>query len=288
MKHPKILIVYKKTFYELCLAGRKVTSSLKFQLSADQMARFKKMHDEHTKTLKEVENTLQGLKVPYVKHYRNPNIKYSQFDLIITVGGDGTVLQAARFVDQQMILGVNSDPKRSVGKFCVATRQNFSSIIRSVLSKHLKPISVKRLKLTSSVNKTSYSILNDALICDSNPAAVSRYVLSIGNLKEYQRSSGLWISTAAGSSGATKSAGGRALAIKSSVFQYRPRELYYKRKKEFQLTGGILQPCQTICVRSNMLHGVIFLDGAHFKIPFTFGQKIAISLSDKPLRLIYR
>jgi len=38
---------------------------------------------------------------------------------------------------------------------------------------------------------------------------VSRYYLKIGNLREEQRDSGLWISTAAGSSGAIRSAGGK-------------------------------------------------------------------------------
>jgi NAD+ kinase len=285
----KILIVYKKTFFEkLSLDRLRISEKSKFIFSRDQFKRFKDMHDEHQKTIKEVEHTLDSLGIAYVKHYRSPNIKYTQFDLIIAIGGDGTVLRASHFLDQQMILGVNSDPKRSVGKFCATDRHGFSSMFRLIISGKKRPVKVQRLKLDKKNIKGPILVLNDILVCDRNPAAVSRYILTASKTKEYQRSSGLWVSTAAGSTGAMKSAGGRVLNIDSKYFQYRPREPYYKRLNEFKLKGGIISPQQTLKIRSNMTQGMMYIDGAHLKVPFTFGDQARISLSKKPLFLFYR
>jgi len=38
-------------------------------------------------------------------------------------------------------------------------------------------------------------VLNEVLIAHSNPAATSRYIIEVDDMKEEQRSSGLWIST---------------------------------------------------------------------------------------------
>ena len=70
------------------------------------------------------------------------------------------------------------------------------------------------------------NVLNDILVCHHNPGAMSRYFLTVEGTREEQRSSGVWIATAAGSSGGLHSAGGKVLTQKSKEFQYRPRELY--------------------------------------------------------------
>src|SRR5215470_17894056 len=47
-------------------------------------------------------------------------------DLVISVGGDGTLLGASHYVRGGMIIGVNSAPGDSVGHFCATNRKNFA------------------------------------------------------------------------------------------------------------------------------------------------------------------
>jgi len=68
---------------------------------------------------------------------------------------------------------------------------------------------------------------------------MSRYYLQVGKLLEEQRSSGVWIATAAGSTGGLRSAGGKVLPKEDKKFQYKPRELYYGKKTCYHLKGGI-------------------------------------------------
>lgn len=282
IKMKKILIVYKKSFYEQSVrSNRKKRIFLK-----SEVARFLDMHKEHVKTIELVERTIKGLKISYKKCFRSPQINYAPYSLVVTVGGDGTFLHAARNLKDQIILGVNSDPARSVGRFCVATRFNFQKILKAVFVGKITPTLLPRLTVRTNTSKQK-TVVNDILVCDGNPAAMSRYVLSINGKIEYQRSSGIWIATAAGSSGAISSAGGKLLPLSSKAIQYQPRELYCRRKNEFKLTGGIIHLNEPIKLRSQMRAGMIFLDGAHVKIPFNFGKEAVIDQSPHALNAIF-
>ncbi|MDE2028085.1 MAG: hypothetical protein KGJ11_06060, partial [Candidatus Omnitrophica bacterium] len=146
---------------------------------------------------------------------------------------------------------------------------------------------LQRLSISFSDGTKSINVLNDILICHHNPAAMSRYYLSIGPIREEQRSSGIWIATAAGSSGGIHSAGGKILASESKDFQYKPRELYRGKTLHYHLTGGILKSSQKITLTSLMREGVVFVDGSHVCLPFSFGAKVLVNPSSNPLKIIY-
>jgi NAD kinase len=117
-------------------------------------------------------------------------------DLVVAVGGDGTVLSAAHFLDAGTIplLGVNSDPisrdetlsvskkttdeRRSHGALCMCTSYDMQQGLSRVLygGGHLS----SRTRIQTTVKSTfSETILvpalNDLLIANPSPAAVSRF-----------------------------------------------------------------------------------------------------------------
>ena len=67
----------------------------------------------------------------------------SDAELVIAVGGDGTLLAASHNVDDIPILGVNSAPKHSVGFFCAATRKDFRRYLDQALSGKLRKVSLR-------------------------------------------------------------------------------------------------------------------------------------------------
>jgi len=115
---------------------------------------------------------------------------------------------------------------------------------------------------------------------------MSRYYLTVGKIREEQRSSGVWVATAAGSSGGLHSAGGKILPQEAKEFQYKPRELYRGRHTFYHLKGGVLKPAQKITMTSLMREGVVFVDGSHVCLPFSFGAKIFVQRSPNPLKII--
>jgi len=287
MELKNVLLLYKKSAYKIYFQEKKSSFLVKNKsLIQKELNRFKKAHDEHYITLHTIESVLREHKIGFTKSYRGQSVDFSRHDLVITVGGDGTFLEAARGIKDGMLLGVNSSLSYSVGSFCVANVNNFESIIKRILRKNFRTSLFQRLHLDIDGCKKPIDCLNDVLVCHSNPAAMSRYALKIGRTREEQRCSGIWIATPVGSSGAIQSAGGKVMSHTAKKIQYMPRELYWGGKWRYRLTGGILSARQGATVISLMRQGKIYVDGTHFEFPFPFGATMKVSLSPHPIKTI--
>nr|XP_028956502.1 LOW QUALITY PROTEIN: NADH kinase [Malus domestica] len=165
-------------------------------------------------------------------------------DLVVTVGGDGTLLQlqGSHFIDDSVpVLGVNSDPtqaeeveklrnefdaNRSTGYLCCATVNSFAQVLANILEGRANPSKLTRILIRVNSKVLPTYALNDILISHPCPAALSRLSFKIKkddqpwSLLVHSRSSGLRVSTAAGSTTAMLSAGGFPMPILSQDLQY--------------------------------------------------------------------
>lgn len=280
----RVLILYKRSAFSIYFQHPKSSFHQRGRVNVSELQRFRKMHETHLWCLAFVERELQSLGVKVEKICRGKQFNAKGFDLVVTVGGDGTFLEAAHKIGRQLILGVNSDPSWSVGRFCTATAVNFRKIISNVLVKKAKVLSYPRLALC--LPDTKVNFLNEVLVCHRNPAAMSRYTLQVGEILEEQKSSGVWISTAAGSSGAIRSAGGTRYLPTDNIIQYRPRELYLRKNNPYKLKGGVVKGGGQLKVISMMREGMVFVDGSHMSFPLEFGIIAAIKESTVPLNVV--
>lgn len=242
---------------------------------------------EHQKTLQTVQKILKKYQV-YSQQVSRRNLKNVQnFDLIITVGGDGTFLHASHFAPpHHLLLGVNSAPSVSVGAYCFANRQNFEKVLLKILEKKAPILSLHRLQVKIQNQKIPILALNDILFTNPIPAGTSRYRLKVGSICEEQKSSGVWISTASGSSAAIRSAGGKLLPRTSSKFQFVVRELFSHREEKFKLEKKVLNPSQKLTLVSTMQKAAIFIDGAHVSYKIKREEKIEIESARNLLRVV--
>ena len=259
----KFLIVYKETVYR---------SSLIF----------------HRRSFTSVERTLKRHGIKFDRLARGKTFDEGRYALVISLGGDGTYLDAARHLERIPILGVNSAPGHSVGRFCPVQASDFEKALKDFLRGKLKTKRIQRMSVFLDGKKWRHPVLNDVLVCHAVPSAMSRYILTVGAAQEDQRSSGLWISTAAGSTGAIKSSGGRALSLFSRRFQYLPRELFEGHGARYRLKGGLLpKNAPGLKVVSRMQEGRLYLDGAHVWLPFKQGSRLAVRVSSASLSALY-
>lgn len=207
------------------------------------------------------------------------------YDLVITIGGDGTLLRSSHFIKNALALGLNSNPSHSVGMLCGANPYNFEEIIENVCSGKLKPLEIHRAGATISGRPVCPPALNDILFAHRVPAATSRYVIKYRGKKEEQKSSGVWLATAAGSTAAAMSAGAKPLPIASRKLQFIVRELYHPRTKG-SLRLGALQPGEKLEIRSTTIDGAIYIDGQPSPFHVPFGVNVSFSLYPYPLRLL--
>ena len=286
MKLENVLLVYKKSIYQIYFLEKKYQNSSTELFTEDDLNRLKEAHEIHRDTLDSVKRTLIAKGIRFREIYRARHIEYSPFDFVIAVGGDGTFLEASKRITSQSILGVNSDPSRSVGNFLACTAQDFDNCLDLVLSDKAKIQKFYRIQLKLNGKRLNFQVLNDILIAHHHPAAMSRYSLEINHCQESHRGSGIWISTAAGSSGAIVAAGGKNMAKGSRRIQYLPRELFKGGRMKYKLTGGIIDLTKPIIIQSQMREGIIYVDGPHLRIPFTYGSRLEIMNSPYPLKTI--
>ncbi len=210
-------------------------------------------------------------------------------DLIVTIGGDGTALGTSHFVTNGALLGVNSAPGDSVGHFCSVHSGNFAAQFDALLNGQWRPTDLTRLAVALDDKPLPELALNDVLIAHDCPAATTRYLIQLGEHGEEQRSSGIWISTAAGSTAGIHSAGGRKMPLRSARLQYLVRELYREvhggHQNEYQLERGMIDHGVTLSIASKMPEGWLYIDGARTAYRFPFGTRATLRTADARLRL---
>jgi NAD+ kinase len=205
--------------------------------------------------------------------------------LVVTVGGDGTLLAASHHVSSIPILGVNSSPEHSVGFFCPAHGENLEATLAAALDGTLPRVVLSRMQVRVGDRVCSRRVLNEALFCHAIPAATSRYIVHFGGQAEEQRSSGVWVGTAAGSTAATRSAGGKILPFASRKLQLVVREPYLASKQPVVLDHIVFEPSESLLVTSKMEDARLYLDGPYRQIPVALGERVGFSVSDEPLTI---
>ncbi|GLU17780.1 hypothetical protein SLE2022_341340 [Rubroshorea leprosula] len=254
----------------------------------------------HKEAISFCQKILQKKSVDWEPIFRN---KLSQpirdVDLVVTVGGDGTLLQASHLIDDSVpILGVNSDPtqaeevqeycgefdaNRSTGYLCAANVKNFEQILDSILEGQTVPSKLSRISICLNLKLLSTYALNDILIAHPCPATVSRFSFKIKRGDQpcsplvNCRSSGLRVSTAAGSTAAMLSAGGFAMPILSQDLQYMVREPISPGAAVSGLMHGLITSDQSMNLSWFGKEGLIYIDGSHVFYPVQNGDTIEIS-----------
>ena len=284
----RVLVVYKKDAYRQYLQEQQDAHLLRLlHKRHPDVVDMQRAHAVQEEALEAVVHTLRKLGVVFDLVYRADVKPTERYGLVIAVGGDGTFLQAARNVTRTPLLGVNSDPRRSEAAFCAATARTFPRLCRLALTGRLPRRSLFRLQVRLNGRRLPVRALNDVLVVHDDPATMSRYRLAIGARQELHKSSGLWVSTAAGSSSAVLAAGGVRLPWGARTFRYRPRELYRGRLSRYHLTGSVLASSQAVRVTWLMRRGSVFVDGPHVKIPLRFADRLEIRLATAfPLQVL--
>lgn len=208
--------------------------------------------------------------------------------LVVSVGGDGTLLAASHWVTGAALLGVNSAPLSSVGYTTIARRATVGRILARIARGALRPQPVARLEIALD-GEFLPPALNDVLLAHEQPAATSRYRLQLGSgagrRAEDHRSSGLWISTAVGSTAGIRSAGGAAMPLADRRLQFRARELYRAHGRPPRLAAGFVEPGRRLAVESAMEAGWLFVDGSRLAFRFPFGARATFRTARRPLLL---
>jgi len=285
---PRVVLVVKKTPYSRYVEDENDPEVRRLVKKKDpSVAMWVSSHREHVVTLAVVERALKDLGARVWKlHAPRAVFDASDAALVVTVGGDGTLLAASHHVGSTPIIGVNSSPHSSVGFFCASRRGNAEAMLARALSGRMKAIRLSRMMVTQNGRVISRRVLNEALFSHETPAAASRYVVAHAGHREEQVSSGFWVGTAAGSTGALHSAGGDILPLGSRRLEFVVREPFAGAGWVYRMTKLLCTPGKSIAVTSKMRDACLFLDGPFQRMTVRLGDKLEFSISDDPLKVL--
>lgn len=193
LQHRNLLLVIKQTAFE-------EYSQLKLRGQAPKALRWKRLekrYKAHKQCVNDLLTMLRRHKVSFscVNRVELDRQHLADVDLMVAVGGDGTVLSSAHFLDHGTIplLGINSDPnkhedmqvskkktdeRRSHGALCMFTATNMEEGLEQILygEGQLRTRARIRCKVKSTFSETRLvPALNDLLVANPSPAAVSRF-----------------------------------------------------------------------------------------------------------------
>ena len=103
---------------------------------------------EQKSTLKVVKNILKKHEISYRLANRD-KLNKSQFrnkELVIAVGGDGTFLRAAHFINSQLLFGVNADVKNKEGFFMKSDKNDFERKLKKIIKSKIRIMGLPRLE----------------------------------------------------------------------------------------------------------------------------------------------
>jgi NAD kinase len=213
-----------------------------------------------------------GLKLQVLDRALVSTYLFAATDVVMTLGQDGLVANTAKYAGAQPLIGVNPDPKRFDGVLLPFSVRQSRSALEATLSRRA-PIREVTLAEASLSDGQRLLAFND-LFLGARTHVSARYRLD----GEAQSSSGLLVSTGAGSTGWLSSVVNMAQSVGETFgdahceppalrwedgrLVFVVREPFVSRHSTAKRTAGVLEPGAALRVESLMPSGgVVFSDG---------------------------
>lgn len=239
---------------------------------------------ENRQTILDVFTFLSRKRVAFDILWRGNLARRYKYDLIVVVGGDGTFFVTSHYVKDTPMLGINSDPRTSLSLFSCCDRKTFREKLDLALAGKLAGVKLNRMEIGVNGKAQPMLAFNDVLFAHRNPAAMSRYRLTVDGASESHRSSGMWISTAAGSTAGIRAAGGKRMPITSKALQYLVREPYTWPNPSYELERGFAR--EEIGLEVLMTEAALWVDGSRTRVDVGLGDRVTLRPSSSPLTVL--
>lgn len=298
------IIVKNKTRLESLIERFNTKAQAKFYIESlgGDFNDYELEHDTFTHSLTSLQTQLSKvIKHKIVDRTYVPSFIFSEKNVIVVIGQDGLVANTAKYSKGIPIVAVNPDKKRYDGVLLPFDTENFIGGIENVItnSYHFKTMPFAEAKLNDGQRLLAF---NDLFIGASTHIS-ARYKIKYLNLIEEHSSSGLIVSTPAGSTGWMSSifnmAYGIAGLFEDSLIQKKPKinnsELLFAVREPFQsirtqtgITAGLIKNKDILTIESLMpTSGVIFSDGIETDfLRFNSGSIATIKLAEETARIV--
>lgn len=306
----KIVIITRKTALEELVERFNTREQARFYIEhmGGSFDDYQLAHDTYKRAQDALREAIPtGVRFQFIERSFLPMFTFGAHDLIVTLGPDGLVVNTAKYLDTQPLVAFNPDPQRIDGVLVPFRMELSALILRQSLcgTMTLKKVAMAKAQLND--GQSLYAV-NDLFIGQASHVS-ARYSISYAGRIEAQSSSGIIVSTGAGSTGWLRSVVTGAAQVMASLhpetktqaavedyrFAWEAEQLVFSVREPFvskvsgaQLVFGKVEARQPLTITSHMpQNGVIFSDGVENDyMEFNSGAIAQVSVAEKKLYLV--
>ena len=298
---PRVVLVHRRTELEELLARHGTRGQAAFYLRTRGL-RIEDLEARHSEQAAAMAEVSSGIPPDWrrgmVERADLPRFLFGPEDIVVAVGQDGLVANLAKYLDEQLIIGIDPEPGRNPGILVRHPPGACAGLLAlTVREDGGGPGGARAERLTMVTAETDdgqrLTGLNEIYLGQPTHQT-ARYTLRLPDGRtEAQASSGLIVSTGTGATGWCRSAW---LERKSPLVLPAPqedrlawfvREAWPSPATGTACTEGTLSGGQELEVSAESDRLVLFGDGIEADtIPLTWGQSARLRLADRSLRLL--
>ena len=301
----KLVLITRKTRLVELIERFNTRSQAKFYIehAGGDFADYEREDDAYRSALDLLRRNLDfEMPVQLVDRSLVPTFQFQKEDVVITLGQDGLVANTAKYAGAQPIVAVNPEPTRFDGILLPFLPDQARSAVGRVIESKAKMRQVTLASVTLSDGQRLLAINDLFLGARSHVSAL--YSISCSDRSEVQSSSGVLVSTGAGSTGWVSSAFNMASGIagfcgaqlikgirmpwEDPRLLFIVREPFLSRHSQIGIVAGMLGAGQRLLVESLMPSGgVIFSDGIETDyLEFNSGAVAHVAAAGEKARLV--
>jgi NAD kinase len=301
----KIVLVTRKTRLAELVERFNTLSQGKFYIehAGGNFGEYEREDDAYRKSMDRVQRSIEvGLKVQAIDRSLVSTFTFLPEDIVVTLGQDGLVANTAKYVGDQPIVAVNPDPERFDGILLPFLPGDAAHAIVRVTEGRcrIRAVTLAEAKLNDGQRLLAF---ND-LFLGAQTHVSARYNIRWNRVEEPQSSSGVLVSTGAGSTGWISSVFNMASGVsvltgghgvKSIRMDWEDRRLLFVVREPFvsrhsraNVTAGVVGPQETLELESLMPSGgVIFSDGIEADyLQFNSGSAVTVKAAEEKAHLV--
>jgi len=295
----RVVIVTRKSPFELLLEKQGTRTQAEFYLKTrgQNMADYESAHERFVAGLEEVLRQLPVVR----RRVRIDRTQLDRFifapdDIVVFVGQDGLVANAAKYLRGQLAIGINPDPARYEGILVPNAPATLSALLAFAdAGAKRSGFVIEERTMVEGLREDGQVLLalNEVYVGHRTHQS-SRYRVRFHDKTERHSSSGVIISTGTGATGWTRSISTPLkdppqLPLPSDpMLVFFVREAWPSVATGTEITKGIIAADQTLTLESDLPEdGVAFGDGIEAdSLDFLSGHSITLKVSDVRLRLV--
>lgn len=301
----KLVVVTRKTRLDELVERFNTRSQVRFYIehAGGDFSDYECEDDAYRRALDKVRRSLDfGIPLQLVDRSLIPTFQFQKRDAVVTLGQDGLVANTAKYVGALPIIAINPEPARFDGILLPFTADQAQAVVTRLMDgkAHTREVTLAAAELEDGQRLLAFN----ELFIGARSHVSALYRITCGERSEAQSSSGILVSTGAGSTGWISSVFNMVAGVSAFCGGQRPepvrmdwedprllyvvREPFQSRHSQISMAAGMLRPGEDLVLESLMpAAGAIFSDGVEADyLPFNSGTRVHIRAAGQRAHLV--